>query len=955
MVGIVTRQPPRRSVVLTPRSGIGANVIRRDATEQDPDPVAARGSRPNEFTPRPQTEHGEELLYLEPGERIDQYEIIRELGRGGMGQVFMARDTRLGRVVAIKFLTRTAETFVKRFLVEAQTTAQCTHENIVVLYDTNAYRNHPYLVLEYLEGDTLAKIIADRSLSASRTIEIMVPVVRALRRAHQFGIVHRDLKPENILITTTGTVKVLDFGVAKLFNEDDDPALVRSEVAHELYETLSTGSRMVGTLPFMSPEQFGIDVVDERTDLWAVGVMMFRMLAAQHPIPDATSASLMFSARELDVPHRSLADVAPGVPPALARIVNRCLRKRKSERYASADELLDELELLLPARHGRRLEADECPYPGLLAFEEADADRFFGRSHEIARAVASLRDNTVLALVGPSGAGKSSFVRAGLIPELKASGATWETFILRPGRAPLASITGLIEACTGRPVVDDYTAILHDEPGYLGHLLREHARAKQLRILVLVDQFEELYTLAPDAERDTFIAVLRGIADDTTSPLRLVISLRSDFLHRVAGHAAFADAVTRGLLLLGPPDLAALRDAMTGPAAKADYRFESDAMIDEVMAELEHSAAPFPLLQFCMSTLWAQRDRGRRMLSHESFAAMGGVAGALATHADHTIATLSAGAQRIARTLFQRLVTSEGTRAIVDARELEGCGDDLGAVRRVLAALVEARLLVHHQDTGTVEIIHEALVGEWPTLRRWMEEGREDTVFLEQLRAAAGQWSSKHRSAGLLWRGAAAKDAARFLERQGDTGLAAREREFLHAVILADRRAARRKTVVVGSIITVLVLLVAGSAVALFAIHDAENEARHAENEAQKTAALAKTEAARAHEAERTVTEQLAVVQKAERDRQAAASAAEASAVEAAQRRAEAEMSREQLEQAFHKLKAALRRAEVARDAAEASRKAETQAKQRLQEALAREQERARKLEVQRGKIVDKL
>jgi DNA polymerase III gamma/tau subunit len=273
----------------------------------------------------------------------------------------------------------------------------------------------------------------------------------------------------------------------------------------------------------------------------------------------------------------------------------------------------------------------------------------------------------------------------------------------------------------------------------------------------------------------------------------------------------------------------------------------------------------------------------------------------------------------------------------------------------VLDALVEARLLVHHQDTGTVEIIHEALVGQWPTLRRWMEEGREDTVFLEQVRAAAGQWSSKSRSAGLLWRGAAAVDARRFLERQGDASLTAREREFLHAVITAERRAARRKTFAVGSIMVVLALAVAGSAIALYQIRDAENEARVAETEAKRTAAVAEKEATRAHEAERKVTEQLATVQKAEHDRQLAASEAEASAAEAAQRRSEAEMSREQLERAFTKMKAALKRAEVARDAAEASRKSEANAKRELEQALARERERASKLEVQRGKIVDKL
>jgi serine/threonine protein kinase len=265
-----------------------------------------RAQTPNDFsrTASPNNEE-ETAIELPSGERVEQYEIIRELGRGGMGQVFMARDTRLGRVVAIKFLTRTGDSFIRRFLVEAQTTARCTHENIVVIHEANTFRNRPYMVLEFLEGDPLSRIIKGRTLSGARAVEIMVPVVRALTRAHQFGIVHRDLKPDNIFITEGGTVKVLDFGVAKLFGESDDPAddtlpprasalINTGSGRNSLYETLSTGGRAVGTLPFMSPEQFGVDAVDERTDLYAVGVILFRLLSGPHPLPDVTKAARLF-------------------------------------------------------------------------------------------------------------------------------------------------------------------------------------------------------------------------------------------------------------------------------------------------------------------------------------------------------------------------------------------------------------------------------------------------------------------------------------------------------------------------------------------------------------------------------------------------------------------------------------------------------------------------------------
>ena len=159
-----------------------------------------------------------EQLRLAPGVRIEHYELMRELGRGGMGQVFLARDNKLARRVAIKFLASGSKRFNERFRVEAQATAACQHEHIVAIYDFDEYSGVPYMVLEYVEGATLGELIADgRRMPLGHAIETIVPVVKALARAHGANIVHRDLKPDNIIVTAAGTVKVLDFGVAKLF------------------------------------------------------------------------------------------------------------------------------------------------------------------------------------------------------------------------------------------------------------------------------------------------------------------------------------------------------------------------------------------------------------------------------------------------------------------------------------------------------------------------------------------------------------------------------------------------------------------------------------------------------------------------------------------------------------------------------------------------------------------
>jgi eukaryotic-like serine/threonine-protein kinase len=152
-----------------------------------------------------------------PGTRIGQYEIIRELGRGGMGAVYAARDTKLGRKVAIKFLSSHSPELTARFIIEARATAQCSHENIIVIYEVGEHAGDPFMVLELLQGAPLTQLLQDgRKLPPAQAVELMVPVVRALTVAHSHDIVHRDLKPDNIFVTDAGAVKVLDFGIAKL-------------------------------------------------------------------------------------------------------------------------------------------------------------------------------------------------------------------------------------------------------------------------------------------------------------------------------------------------------------------------------------------------------------------------------------------------------------------------------------------------------------------------------------------------------------------------------------------------------------------------------------------------------------------------------------------------------------------------------------------------------------------
>ena len=756
-------------------------------------------------------------IKLSPGLKIEQYELIRELGRGGMGQVFLARDTRLGRRVAMKFLVSNSKKFTDRFVIEARATARCSHENIVVIHDVETFDNLPYMVLEYIEGTSLAKLMQEKRLPVGRAIELVVPIVKALVAAHAANIVHRDLKPDNIIVNLGGTVKVLDFGIAKLYEEG-------SEKTPRPMPAAETKLGIVGTLPYMSPEQLGTDEVDHRSDLWAVGIILYEMLAGKHPLDPLTQGKL-FGAAASDDLMPSLADDVTGLPDRVVAIVARCLAKKKQDRFPTANALLAELEPLLPRSTGRHLVADESPYPGLNAFQESDADRFFGRSHDIAGAVARLRDQPMVAVVGPSGAGKSSFVRAGVVPALKASGDPWECIIVRPGRQPLGALASALEQLRESRDSDvvlpsgGLAAQLRAEPGALGAKLRSRARRRRSQILLFVDQHEELYTLVPDAqERHAFTSCLAGAADDPSGPIRVVVAMRSDFLDRAAEDRRFVEELARGLVFLQPPNRAGLEEALSHPLEALGFNFEP-GIVAQMLSTLEATPGPLPLLQFTAAKLWETRDRQRRMLTQNSYDALGGVAGALATHADEVIAGFVGTDQRLVRLIFQQLVTPERTRAIVDTGELRELGGD---VDRILGLLVTARLLVVHSTA--VELVHESLIKSWPSLRRWLDENQEDAAFLAQVRAAAQQWDQKGRVEGLLWRNEA-MDEARVWRAKSSRVLAPREDAFLTAVFeLANRTARTRRRRIVAAF-GFLCALVAAAAIALVLIRSAEQRA----------------------------------------------------------------------------------------------------------------------------------
>jgi serine/threonine protein kinase len=866
----------------------------------------------------------------------------------------------------------------QRFIIEARATARCSHENIVIIYEVGEHGGQPYMVLEFLSGTTLTDLVTGgKRLPPARVIELMVPVVKALVVAHEQGIVHRDLKPDNIFVTEQGTIKVLDFGIAKVRDQATEQAPsgtpsapsnagIRLPTAAELGEHTNTNLTrqgvIMGTMKYMSPEQWGIGVeIDHRTDIWAVGVILYRLLAGKHPLAPLQGNQLVVTAM-VDKPMPKLREAVSDVPQGICDVVDRCLQKHKEYRFKDARELLKALEPFLPGRYSTmQLQLDESPYAGLSSFQESDAARFFGRSREIAAAVNRIRDRPIMGVVGPSGVGKSSFVRAGLVPALKSSGENWETLVIRPGRNPLMAIAAMMSpmvSSTSTTVVDELkeqaelARSLAAAPGHMGQVLRARARRANRKILLFVDQFEELYTLVADpAERAAFTACLVGAADDASAPVRVALSLRSDFLDRVGEDPHLLTEVMQGLFFLTPPGRDGLRDALVQPAEMAGYHFENPQMVEEMLSHLETTPGALPLLQFAATKLWDAKDSTRKLLTQNAYASMGGIAGALASHADSVLSELSPQSQALARQLFLRLITPERTRAIVSLAELAELSPGTSDVQRLVDHLTTARLLVTQTASdgsaqgSTVEVVHESLIHSWPSLKRWLDETQEDSQFVEQLRIAAKQWAAKGKDPGMLWRGETAEEAMRWVKRN-KSPVPQSQKLFLDAVIAEATRADRRRRTFTIGLVTFLTLLLVAAAGALLTIRKSEKAAADNAVRAARNAEDAAKAAQLAQANEKTAKEALAAAEEKERQRLLAEKEKEKETLRADRTTEQLDQTYEDLLKSNASLKDALEEATEAKDDARKAQKAAEAAAAAAQ--AAEEKERVAKEDAQR-------
>ncbi len=434
----------------------------------------------------------------------------------------------------------------------------------------------------------------------------------------------------------------------------------------------------------------------------------------------------------------------------------------------------------------------EPPYMGLQYFDEGDAEWFFGRQAVTYRLVEAAIANRFLAVVGASGSGKSSVVRAGLVPAMKArSSPRWQVRIMTPTSHPLEALavclTQEAESVTATAtLIDDMQGSLRSL-----HLFcqKKLAGRKEARLLLVVDQFEELFTACrSEEERLAFVTNLLYAACVSDGKVTVVITLRADFYDRLAQYVGLREMVAAHQVYIGSMRAAELRSAIEEPAARGGWEF-SPGLVDLVLSDLgagegrEPEPGALPLLSHALLETWKRR-RGN-LMSLKAYFEAGGVRGAIAKTAESVFyGRLTPEQQVIAKDIFLRLTElgegAQDTRRRISIHELIPPGPAIEAeqVRAVLGVLADARLITTAEKT--VEVAHEALIREWPTLREWLAADREGLRLHRQLTEAAQEWELLERDAGALYRGARLSQALEWAMAH-PRSLSAMEQDFLEA------------------------------------------------------------------------------------------------------------------------------------------------------------------------------
>jgi WD40 repeat protein/serine/threonine protein kinase len=747
---------------------------------------------------------------------VGRYAVRHEIARGGFAVVVLAWDEDLDSAVALKILDYDSggagEEFQRRFIEEARMLRRIRSHHVVTVHDVGRLNDgRPYFVMDYADRGTLNDWLARRSAGRihapggidMRELMVLVDALAdGLSAIHRAGLVHRDIKPANILFQSLRqvvpdpdlTVRHLPGqpGVQEIGGPFHDARILVGDlgIAKDVVRSGVRATMLGGTPDYHAPEQLDIEApLTPAADIYAATAVLYQLLSGARP-PKPEMLETQF-------------------PKALERwrgVLSGGLAVDPGDRFASMQswraaihDVLAEAAAEAPPQpttstisFSAQAASGECPYKGLSAFQPEDADRFYGREALTEELVRRLQMQKVLVVGGPSGSGKSSLVRAGLIPALRAGagpgGARCRIGVMTPGRDALAELyyqlLQTLEQVPGaqRPMIRPED--LAQRPALARRLA--HPTGAEPPLVLCIDQFEELFTLSPPAQRQPFIEALSAMTDPADSQVRIVIAVRADYYAACAQVPWLAERFTDNQVLVGPMNPAELRRAITEPARRAGLYLERN-LVDAIIDEAGNEAGSLPLISHALVETWMRRKGAT--LTLEGFRAAGGVAGAIAQTADVIYEQRFGEAEQAAtRRLFLHLVSpGEGagdTRRVVDRAEIEA--DSAPQVMaRVVEPLTAARLLT--VDKRVVQIAHEALLRSWPRLRGWIDEARDDLRVRQRLIRHAEEWRSADREPDLLLRGTPLLSALDWLAKNPDQ-VGAREQEFIEASADAKRQ-----------------------------------------------------------------------------------------------------------------------------------------------------------------------
>jgi WD40 repeat protein/serine/threonine protein kinase/DNA-binding SARP family transcriptional activator len=724
-----------------------------------------------------------------PGEPLRGYRLLEQVGAGSFGSVHRAFQPQVGREVAIKTIhPRFANDpeFIRRFEAEAQLVARLEHPHVVPLYDFWREPDGAYLVMRYLRGGSLRERLAHGPLGSEEAARLLDQMAQALVVAHRQGVVHRDVKPANILFDEEGNAYLSDFGIAK-----------DVEVAE-----VAPGRTPSPLAYYLSPEEIRGEPATSRTDIYSLGLVLYEILAGRHPFADAAPDEVM--AKHLTEPVPSIREFRPELPSAVDEVIAKATAKAPAERYPDAQVIASAFRAsLVPAAPRPAIPSTEVrnPYKGLRPFLESDAADFFGREALVRELVARLSQQDAsrfLAVVGPSGSGKSSLVRAGLMPALRGGAVPgsdrWFLLEMRPGTHPFEELASALIRIAVHPPSDLVERLERGDLGLVS--VAEEMLPPGSDLLLVIDQFEELFTLVDDVDvRERFLGIVLPAATEPTSRVRIVCTLRADFYDRPLAYAGLAELMKSRTVTVTPLVPEELQRAVVGPAEGVGLRIDP-ALVAEIVADVATQPGALPLLQYALTELFDQREGST--LTLDGYRRIGGVSGALSRRAEALYRRLTRSGQEATRQLFLRLITvgREGggdTRRRVLRSELTSLEVDVEALDAMIDTFGARRLLSLDRDPATrgptVEVAHEALLTEWGRLRGWIEAAREDVRTHRRLAAGARDWSVSGRDPSFVLRGT---HLARFEAWAASSGLAltADEHDYLEAG-LAQRDADR--------------------------------------------------------------------------------------------------------------------------------------------------------------------